>query len=143
MGVTRRSLVAGAALAAAIPRARAATKVRLGQATTSVSFLPIWAARALDTLGAEGLAMEWAAIPGGDPATLAALDAGDLDLAAVGSDTALAAIVKGQPFVLVSSLMSKMSLVLVASDALMQRTGTTPDSPLAKRMAALKGRWSA
>ena len=77
--------------------------------------------------------------PGGDPTALAALDAGDIDLAAVGSDTALAAIAKGQPFLMVYDLMSKVSLELVVSPALMARTGVTPDDALPKRLAAMKG----
>src|SRR3546814_14245919 len=64
-------------------------KVRIGQATSSLSFLPVWSARALDSFKAQGLDLEWAAIPGGDPNALAALDAGDLDFVAVGSETPL------------------------------------------------------
>ena len=119
-------------------RAQAAESVRIGQAVPALSFLPLWAARAYDTFGPAGLALTWAAIPGGDPAALAALDAGDIDLAAVGSDTALLAISKGQPFLMVYSLMSKMSLQVVASDALLKRTGVGPKDPLRKRIGALK-----
>ncbi|MBV9520567.1 MAG: ABC transporter substrate-binding protein [Hyphomicrobiales bacterium] len=113
--------------------------LRLGQATTSVSFLPIWAARALDTFKPQGIDLKWAAIPGGDPTVLAALDAGDIDLAAVGTDTPLAAIAKGQDFVLVYTLMSQMSLELVVSNAFLARQGVSPSDPLNKRLAALKG----
>ncbi|MFI5013003.1 MAG: ABC transporter substrate-binding protein [Hyphomicrobiales bacterium] len=120
-------------------RAQDAATVRIGQATTSVSFLPIWAGRALDSFKPEGLALKWAAIPGGDPTVLAALDAGDIDFAAVGTDTPLAAIAKGQDFELVYSLMSQMSLELVVSNAFLKRTGVTPSDPLQKRIAALKG----
>jgi ABC-type nitrate/sulfonate/bicarbonate transport system substrate-binding protein len=82
------------------PRAYAqeSTRLRIGQATTSVSFLAIWAARALDTFKPVGIDLKWTAIPGGDPTVLAALDAGDIDLAAVGTDTPLAAVAKGQDF---------------------------------------------
>lgn len=127
-----------AALALA-PTARAADPVRLGQATTSLAFLPIWAARALDTFAAQNLALTWIAVPGGDPATLAALDGGDIDVAAVGSDTALAAIGKGQPFQIVATLMDRVSLDLVVSEAFLKREGVAPSDPLPKRIAALKG----
>jgi ABC-type nitrate/sulfonate/bicarbonate transport system substrate-binding protein len=143
MTLSRRTVLAsGAALPFALTACAgppAPSGVRIGQATTSLSFLPIWAARAFDSFAAEGLQLDWAAIPGGDPTALAALDAGDIDLAAVGSDTALAAIGKGQPFVLVYVLMAKMSLELVASNALLMRTGVTPGRPLPERIAALKG----
>ena len=139
MTLTRRAALASAALPF-LPRiARAADAIRIGQANTALAFLPIWAARAYDSFPANGLALTWAAIPGGDPTTLAALDGGDIDLAAVGSDTALAAIAKGQPFTLVYDLMAKMSLELVASNALLQRTRAGPDDPLPKRLAALRG----
>ncbi len=138
MPITRRATLLAAL--AALPGQAPRPAVRIGQATPAVSFLPVMAARALDTFGASGLALEWAAIPGGDPAALAALDSGDIDLAAVGSETLLNAIVRGQPFQLVASLMSKVSLELVVSSKLLERTGLSPaDDPLPKRLAALKG----
>jgi ABC-type nitrate/sulfonate/bicarbonate transport system substrate-binding protein len=129
-------LIASLALS---PFACAADVVHLGQATTSLAFLPVWAARALDTFKPDGISLDWAAIPGGDPSTLAALDGGDIDLAAVGSDTALAAIAKGQPFQIVGTLMDRVSLDLVVSNAFLQRSGVSPSDPLDKRIAALKG----
>ena len=82
------------------------------------------------------MALEWAAIPGGDPSTLAALDSGDIDFAAVGSETALQAISKGQPFVLIYPVMGKMSVELVVSEAFLKRTGVSPADPLPKRIAS-------
>ncbi|MGI4950284.1 MAG: ABC transporter substrate-binding protein [Janthinobacterium lividum] len=121
-------------------QAQAPAKVRIGQATPAVSFLPIQAARALGSFPAAGLDLDWAAIPGGDPACLAALDSGDIDLAAVGSETLLNAIAKGQPYQMVASLMSKVSLELVLSNKAIEHTGVSPaDDPLEKRLAALKG----
>ena len=140
----RRTLLATAPLLPAIAShaARAADPraLRLGQATPAVSFLPVAAARALDSFAAQGLALDWAAIPGGDPACLAALDSGDTDLAAWGSETLLNAIGKGQPFQMVASLMSKVSLELVVSNTLLERSGVDPaDDALPKRLALLKG----
>ncbi len=119
--------------------AQAATPIRIGQATTSLSFLPLWAARALNTFTPQDLALTWAAIPGGDPTTLAALDSRDIDLAAVGSDTVLNAVSKGQPFQMVAALMSRVTLDLVVSKAFLDRTGIVVSDPVAKRLAALKG----
>ena len=78
--------------------------------------------------------------PGGDPAALAALDAGDVDLAAVGTETALRAVAKGQPFEIVYNLMSKVTLeaggrALVAGE----RPASSPAIRCEKRIAALKG----
>jgi NitT/TauT family transport system substrate-binding protein len=137
-----RSILAGLGLAclgvSAIP-ASAQDQVRIGQATSALSFLPIWSARALDTFKSEKLSLQWAAVSGGDPATLAALDTGDIDFAAVGAETALQAIAKKQPFQLIYSLMSTMSLELVVSNDFLQRTGVSPTDPLANRIRALKG----
>lgn len=139
---TRRIILPGLA-ALACPSlfrsASAAEPVRIGQATTSLSFLPVWAARATNAFAAEDLALTWAALPGGDPTTLAALDSDDIDLAAVGSDTVLAAVAKGQPFQMVFSLMSRVTLDLVVSRAFLARTGVSAASPLSARLASLKG----
>lgn len=119
-------------------RAQAADQVRIGQATPTLSFLPLYAARALDSFKKTGSSLRWAAISGGDPSALAALDAGDIDFAAVGADTALNAVAKGQPFQLVYSLMSRVTLELVVSDAFLKRTGVNASTPLHRRIAALR-----
>lgn len=134
--VSRRLLLTTPLLAAPFTRpARAAQPLRLGQATTSLSFLPVWAARARGDFSKQGIDLTWASVPGGDPAALAALDAGDLDVAAVGGETALQAIGKGQPFSVVMSLMSRVTLDLVAGPKVNAEVG----DPLEKRLAALKG----
>jgi ABC-type nitrate/sulfonate/bicarbonate transport system substrate-binding protein len=77
--------------------------------------------------------------PGGDPAALAALDTGDVDLAAVGTETVLRAAAKGQPFEIVYNLMSKVTLEVVVAPSFLAKTGVKPSDPLEKRIAALKG----
>ena len=113
--------------------------VRIAQGFASLSFLPIWAARASNTFAAEGLTATAVVSPGGDPAALAALDSGDVDLAAVGTESALRAVAKGQPFKIVYGLMSKVTLEVVVSPSLLEKTGVKPGDPLQKRIAALKG----
>ena len=113
--------------------------VRIGQGVSTLSFLPLWSARALNTFAPEGLTISAVAMPGGDAAALAALDAGDIDLAAVGSETVMRASAKGQPFEMVYSLMSKVTLDLVVAPAVLDRGGVKPGDRLAKRLAALKG----
>src|SRR5712672_1880849 len=119
--------------------ATAQQTVRIGQATSSLSFVSIFAARALKTFDPQGLTATTAVLPGGDPTALAALDAGDIDLAAVGPEAALRAAAKGQPFEIVYSLMSKVTPQLVVSSAFLDRTGVKATDPLAKRLATLKG----
>jgi ABC-type nitrate/sulfonate/bicarbonate transport system substrate-binding protein len=143
--LSRRTILAApllglAPLVASGAHAQVLKKVHIGQATPAVSFLPLQAARAMDAFAPAGLDLFWAAIPGGDPACLAALDSGDIEFAAVGSETLLNAISKGQPFQMVASLMSKVSLELVVSNALIQKSGLViADDTLQKRLSILKG----
>jgi NitT/TauT family transport system substrate-binding protein len=136
------SLTRAAALAATLSLlptlASAQQAVRIAQGFASLSFLPVWGARALNTFAAEGLNATVVS-PGGDPAALAALDAGDVDLAAVGTESALRAIAKGQPFEIVYSLMSKVTLEVVVTPSFLEKAGVKPGDPLPKRIAALKG----
>ena len=113
--------------------------VRIGQAVPTMSFLPILAARALGSFDAQQVKLQFTLIRGGDPAALAALDSGNIAFAAVGSDTALAAIAKGQPFELVYSLMSRVTLDLVVSNDFLKRMHVSPAAPLQQRIKALKG----
>jgi NitT/TauT family transport system substrate-binding protein len=137
MGLAR--IVVGAALTLLPTLATAQQAVRIGLGAPTLSFLPIWSARALDTFKPQGLTATVVALPGGDPSALAALDAGDVELAAVGPDTMLRAAAKGQPFEIVYSLMSKVTLQLVVSPAVLERTGVKASDPLEKRLAAMKG----
>ena len=137
----RRTLMlalASTAIAGPPPALAASETVRIGQATLTLGFLPVWAARAFDTFPKQGLDLSWASINGGDPAALAALDAGDIDLAATGSDTVLEAVSKGQPFEIVYSLMSKMSLNLTVSTAFLKRTGLRKEQPVEERIRGIK-----
>jgi ABC-type nitrate/sulfonate/bicarbonate transport system substrate-binding protein len=137
-----RNLIVGVALGAfailLTGAAQAQQTVRIGQAISGMGFLPIWAARAQGSFEAQGLTPA-VSITGGDPAALAALDAGDVDLAAVGSEAVLRAAAKGQPFQIVYSLMSEVTLHLTVSNAFLEKTGVKPTDPLQKRLAALKG----
>lgn len=134
-----RALTLAATLSLLPTLAYAQQSVRIAQGFASLSFLPLWAARAQNTFAPEGLMATVLNSPGGDPAALAALDAGDADLAAVGTESALRAIAKGQPFEVVYNLMSKVTLELVVAPALLEQAGVKPGDPLEKRLAALKG----
>jgi NitT/TauT family transport system substrate-binding protein len=137
-GLTRTAALA-AALSLLPTLASAQQTVRIAQGFASLSFLPVWAARAQNSFAAEGLTATTVVSPGGDPAALAALDSGDVDLAAVGTESALRAAAKGQPFKIVYSLMSKVTLEVVVSPSLLERAGVKPTDPLQKRIGALKG----
>lgn len=138
LSVTKVAVI-GATLAMSSSLANAQQAVRIGLGAPTLSFLPIWSARALDTFKSNGLTATVVALPGGDASALAALDAGDIELAAVGPDSMLRAAAKGQPFEIVYSLMSKVTLQLVVSPALLERTGVKTTDPLEKKLAAMKG----
>jgi NitT/TauT family transport system substrate-binding protein len=130
----------GAFAALAAPKARAAFEtVRIGgPSSTTLAFLPILAARTFNSFAQQGLDLSWISINGGDPSALAALDSGDIDLAATGSDSVLEAAAKGQPFQIVYSLMSKMCLNMTVSSQFLKRTGASMDMPITARIASLK-----
>jgi ABC-type nitrate/sulfonate/bicarbonate transport system substrate-binding protein len=136
-GLTRA--VAFAATLLLVPTlASAQQPVRIAQGFASLSFLPLWASRALNTFKTEGLTAT-VVVPGGDPTALAALDSSDVDLAAVGTESALRAIAKGQPFEIVYNLMSKVTLEVVVAPSVLEKAGVKASDPLQKRIAALKG----
>jgi ABC-type nitrate/sulfonate/bicarbonate transport system substrate-binding protein len=118
--------------------AKAQTPVKIAIGFPSVSFLPVWAAQALHTFDQEKLDASLL-IPGGDPASLAALDAGDIDLAAVGTEPVLRAAAKGQPFEIVYSVMSEVTLQLIVSKSFLESRKVSSTDRLDKRLAALKG----
>src|SRR5260370_11458287 len=134
-----RALTLAAALSVLPTLASAQATVRIAQGVASLSFLPVWGARALNTFATEGLTATVLMSPGGDPAALAALDAGDADLAAVGTETALRAVAKGQPFEIVYNLMSKVTAEVLVAPSFLDKTGVKRSDPLEKRITALKG----
>jgi NitT/TauT family transport system substrate-binding protein len=78
-GLTR-ALTLAVAVSLLPTLASAQQPVRIAQGFASLSFLPVWGARALNTFAPQGLSATALISPGGDPAALAALDAGDADL---------------------------------------------------------------
>lgn len=139
-GIKRLTMAAAISAAVLLPgSANAQQAVRIGMGAPTLSFLPLWSARALDTFKAEGLTATVSALPGGDASALAALDSGDIDLAAVGPEAVLRADAKGQPFQIVYTLMSKVTLQLVMSPSFLEKAGVKPSDPLAKRLTSLKG----
>jgi NitT/TauT family transport system substrate-binding protein len=113
--------------------------VALAQPVQVPAYFSLDLARATKQFDKQGVALNWALIPGGDAAALAGLQSGDLDFAAVGSQATVVGIAKGQPYEFVYCLDSQLGLQLVASNKLLQRAGVSPSAPVKARLAALKG----
>lgn len=149
--LTRTSLVAVAAaavvgLAAACnPAAPGQGKefqggaVRVAQPLVNLSYLALDHARAGGAFADNGVKVNWALASGGDSSILAALSAGDVQFAAVGTDAVLSSVDKGQHYQLVYCLSATLTQELVVSDKWMKKAGVSPDDPVEKRLAALSG----
>ncbi|HWL98283.1 MAG TPA: ABC transporter substrate-binding protein [Nocardioidaceae bacterium] len=114
--------------------------VAIAQVVPTLGYVTLDTARAFNTFADEGIEAEHVQLSGGDPAALAALDSGDVDFAAVGSEAPLLALAEGGgDYQVVYSLMGQMSLDLVVSKAFMDKAGVSPTDPLEERLAALEG----
>lgn len=112
----------------------------IGQVVPTLGFITLDTALAMDTFAEEGLQVEKVQLSGGDPTALAALDAGDVDVAAVGSESVVTATAKDAgEYQIVYALMPKMSLELTVSNDFLAQAGVTPDSPVQEKIKALKG----
>ncbi len=113
--------------------------VRVGQVVPSLGFVSLDVARADGMFAKRGIDLEWSLLSGGDPATLAALDGGNIDIAAIGSQTPVTAISKGEEYQIIYSLMSQMSIDLTMSNAHLKEVGISADDPVEEKLQALKG----
>lgn len=113
--------------------------VKLAQPLVNLSYLAVDTARAEKTFAANDIKVSWALASGGDSSILAALSAGDVQFAAVGTDAVLNAVDKGQKYKMVYCLNASLSQELVVSDRWMKKAGVSADDPVKKRLAALSG----
>lgn len=114
--------------------------VAIAQVVPTLGYVSLDTARAFDTFGSQDLKYNHVQLSGGDPAALAALDSGDVDFAAVGSEAPLLALAEGGgEYQIVYSLMGQMSLDLTVSKKFLDKAGVSPSDPLKKRLSALKG----
>ena len=112
----------------------------IGQVVPTLGYITLDTALASDTFAAQDLKIDKVQLSGGDPTALAALDAGDIDVAAVGSEAAVTAIAKDAgDYKIVYALMPKMSLELTVSKDFLAQSGVSADSPLEAKIQALKG----
>ena len=112
----------------------------IGQVVPTLGYITLDTALASKTFANQDLKVNKVQLSGGDPTALAALDAGDIDVAAVGSEAAVTAIAKkAGDYKIVYALMPKMSLELTVSKDFLAKSGISADSPLDEKIQALKG----
>lgn len=124
---------------AATSKSSAPVNVTLAQPLQIPAYLSLDEARAAGDFSKAGINLKFGLTSGGDSAALAALSAGNIDFAAVGTQAPVLAISKGQPYEFVYCLDSQMSLQLVMSDHYLASKHVTASSPLSQRLAAIKG----
>lgn len=113
--------------------------VTLAQPLQIPAYLSIDEARAAGDFSNAGINLKFGLTSGGDSSALAALSAGNIQFAAVGTQAPVLAISKGQPYEFVYCLDSQMSLQLVMSDGYLASKNVTASSPLSQRLGAMKG----
>ncbi len=136
----KRVLVAALALALTAPVAHAAglKTVKVTQAVASFSFLPADYAEEAGYFKAEGLNVEQIATRGGGP-DMAALVSGNVDFNFGVGVYEINALIAKRKLVNVFNMEDRSTIGVVLSKAAAARTGVSPDAPLVKRAAALKG----
>lgn len=112
--------------------------LNIASATSSLSAGPILAAISLDTFRREGLEIKYTDFAGSSPNTVAAVTSGAADVGLVGAATGWDAIQQGAPLVIVAAIAGNTSELGMRSDVA-QRLGISERSPIADRVAALKG----
>lgn len=112
----------------------------IAQVQPTLGYVTLDVAHAFDTFSKEKIKSERVQVGGGDTAALAALESGNVNFAAVGSEAPLVALAKKSgDYQIVYSVMSQMSLELTVSKKFAAKAGISPGDPLEKRLKALKG----
>lgn len=104
-----------------------------------ISWAPVYVADALGYFTDEGLKVTVTVSQQGAPAAMAAVLGGDATVALTGLPAAVAPIRQNAPLNLLLAAASLDSTQYTASNAFLERTGLTKDSPLDERIRALKG----
>jgi len=128
----------GMFLLAGAPTARAADTVTLTQPVDSLSFFPIYVARAKGYFKQEGLEVNVKATAGGGP-HLTAVFAGEAEFTASPGTYQINALNEGKKVVGVVDLLHRNIIGMVIHKEAAEKAGITPDMPLMERVKRLKG----
>jgi NitT/TauT family transport system substrate-binding protein len=113
------------------------TKVVYTQSTPTLSFAPVLVARDQGFFAEEGIDLEFSTQESGSVATQALLS-DSVQFAGLASTDIASAVSGGAQLTAIQSMMN-MTMELCVSQDFMARTGVTPSSPIADRLAALRG----
>lgn len=130
--------LATAVFLASVGFAHAQEKVRIAYSTGSFAFMPFLATDALGLFEQEGLDVELIRAGSGSK-TMAAVAGGSADLAVGSSSTVLYARKEGLDLQIFASLVDQYSSSIALSKEWAASHNITEESPLADRLAALKG----
>lgn len=134
-------LFAVAALVAstyAVSAQKALTPIKVTQAVSSFSFLPIYYAKHAKFYEAEGLDVQQIATRGGGP-DLVALISGDVQFNASAGTYQIGAIRQNRKIKIVYNYYNRNLIQIVLSKKIAEKSGVKPTDPLKKRLAVLKG----
>jgi len=134
-------LLCAAMLLATAPLAHAQKKltpVKVTQAVSSFSFLPLYYAKHAKFYEAEGLDVQQIATRGGGP-DLVALVSGDVQFNVSAGTYQVGAIRQKRDIKIVYNYYNRNLIQIVLSKKVAEKSGVKPTDPLKKRLAVLKG----
>jgi NitT/TauT family transport system substrate-binding protein len=132
------STIVGAFLIFGASQAHALQTIKVTQAVASFSFLPADYAQDKGYFGQEGLRVQQIATRGGGP-DMAALVSGNVSFNFGVGVYEINALLAGRALINVLNMEDLPSISVVLSKAAAAKTGISPDAPLQRRAAALKG----
>jgi len=138
MGWSAGIAVLGLSLLAGAPAAHAADKVTLTQPVDSLSFFPIYVARAKGYFEQEGLDVNVKATAGGGP-HLTAVFAGEAEFTASPGTYQINALNQGKKVIGVIDLLRRNIIGTVIHKDAAAKVGITPGMPLMERVKRAKG----
>lgn len=113
------------------------TKVKMAQATLALSFAPVYIAHHLKYWAQEGVEVDLQLVSG--VVGSQALSGGSVEFDADGTNNIVRLVGRGIDAVVVYGLVGPFSQSLVMANATARTKGITPSSPIAAKLAALKG----
>jgi NitT/TauT family transport system substrate-binding protein len=121
-----------------VSTATAADKVRVGLPTEGFFYIPLYLAIDAGLMSAEGIDAELVQFRGGG-ASIAGLASRSVEFCICAIHNAINAAVKGSDVTLIGTVIGQYASNVVIRDDVAQRLGITSATPVAQRLAALKG----